>query len=415
MSEGRGAVRARSVAALAAVVLVASACSSGSNGDAAPASTSTSRPVSSSAPATSAPTSSTTSTSTSTSTTTTTLPPGPTRITLAFAGDLLPHGPVNDRAAANGRAVGVAFDYAPMLAPMAPIIGAADVAICHLEVPMHPPGEAISTYPSFGAPPELVDGAKAAGFDGCSNASNHSLDRGRAGIAATLERFDQLGMRHAGVARTAEEGAATTVYDVDGVTVAHLSYAYDFNGYRVPADAPWAVNQIDAGRIRGDAARARAEGADLVVVSLHWGTEYVHEPSAYQRQVASEILPSPDIDLVVGHHAHVVQPVGQVGGTYVIWGLGNQLANQRQVPRSDGLTAVAAAERGWDGRWRVSGVEAVPTWIEPGSFRVLPVVPTLADPATSGSLRAELAASYDRTAAVIAREAVPGMTLAPKP
>jgi poly-gamma-glutamate synthesis protein (capsule biosynthesis protein) len=396
----------------AVLVVVAAACSSGSSEPSAGGGPTTASPASSIATSS---TSSTSSTSTSTSSTTTTRPPGPTRLTMAFAGDLLPHGPVNNQAAAYGRARGVAFDYAPMLEPMAPIIGGADVAICHLEVPMHPPGEAISTYPSFGAPPELVDGAKAAGFDGCSNASNHSLDRGRAGIAATLDRFDQLGLRHAGVARSAEEGAAITVYDVDGVAVAHLSYAYDFNGYRIPADAPWAVNQIDPARIRGDAARARAEGADLVVVSLHWGTEYVHEPSAYQRQVASEILPSPDIDLVVGHHAHVVQPVGQVEGTYVIWGLGNQLANQRQVPRSDGLTAVATAARDEDGRWSVRGVEAVPTWIEPGSFRVLPVVPTLADPATPAALRAELSASYDRSAAVLTREAVPGVTLAPKP
>lgn len=404
---------ARRWAGAAAVAVLAAACSSGAAGDESAPQT-TARPAASSS-TTSTSTSTTTSTSTSTSTTTTTQPPGPSRITLAFAGDLLPHGPVNDRAAANGRAAGVAYDYAPMLAPVAPIISGADVAICHLEVPMHPPGEAVTTYPSFGAPPELVDGAKAAGFDGCSNASNHSLDRGRAGIAATLERFDQLGLHHAGTARSAEEGAAITAYDVQGVRVAHLSYAYDFNGYRIPADAPWAVNQIDPARIRADAARARAEGADLVVVSLHWGTEYVHEPSAYQRQVASEILPSPDIDLVVGHHAHVVQPVGQVGGTYVIWGLGNQLANQRQVPRSDGLTAVATAQRDEDGRWSVRSVEAVPTWVEPGSFRVLPVVAALADPATSGALRAELSASYDRTAAVIGREATPGVVLAAKP
>ena len=413
---GRGA---RPWAGAVAVAVLAAACSSGASGDAtAPRATTTSRPAADSSTSTSTSASTTatsTSTSTSTSTTTTTLPPGPERLTLAFAGDLLPHGPVNDRAAANGRASGVAFDYGPMLAPMAPIVGAADVAICHLEVPVHPPGEAITTYPSFGAPPELVDGAKAAGYDGCSNASNHSLDRGRAGIAATLDRFDQLGLHHAGTARTAEEGSTITAYDVQGVRVAHLSYAYGFNGYRIPADAPWAVNQIDPVRIRADAARARAEGADLVVVSLHWGTEYASEPSAYQRQVASELLPSPDISLVVGHHAHVVQPIGQVGGTYVVWGMGNQLANQRQVPRSDGLTVVATAERGWDGRWRVSGIEAVPTWVEPGSFRVLPVVRTLADPSTPSGLRSELSASYRRTAAVLAREATPGVALAPEP
>ena len=79
---------------------------------------------------------------------------------------------------------------------------------------------------------------------------------GRNGIAATLDRFDQQGLRHAGTARSAEEGSGITFYDVDGAQVAHLSYAYGFNGYVIPADAPFAVNQIDPGRIRADAQRA---------------------------------------------------------------------------------------------------------------------------------------------------------------
>ncbi len=359
--------------------------------------------------------SSTRPTTTAAPATTTTAPPGPAAITLAFAGDLLPHQPLNDQAAAYGRAVGKPYDFAPMLAPMAPILGAADAAICHMEVPLAPPGEAISSYPSFGAPAELVDGIAAAGYDGCSTASNHSLDRGRAGIATLLDRFDERHLRHAGTARVPEEGGGVaTTYDIQGVQVAHLSYAYDFNGYRIPADAPWAVNQIDPARIRSDAATARAAGADLVVVSLHWGTEYESAPSAYQRDVAQQVLPSPDIDLVIGHHAHVVQPIELVEGTYVVWGLGNQLSNQTQDVRRDGLTVVVRAVPG-EGRWTVTGVEAVPTWVDLPSFRVLPVVPTLNDPATPPGLRDQLAASYDRTAAVVAGPATPGVALAPRP
>ncbi|MCB1039899.1 MAG: CapA family protein, partial [Acidimicrobiales bacterium] len=166
----------------------------------------------------------------------------------------------------------------------------------------------ISGYPSFGAPDELLDAVKDVGYDGCSNASNHSLDRGRAGIDRTLAQMDARGLRHAGTARTAEEGAATTFYEVGGAKVAHLSYAYGFNGYSIPADAPFAANQIDVARIRADAALARRRGAALVIVSLHWGEEYRSAPTAFQREVASALLPSPDIDVIVGHHAHVVQP-----------------------------------------------------------------------------------------------------------
>ena len=342
-------------------------------------------------------------------------PKGPSTITLAFAGDLLPHTPISAQAARNAAGTEKRYDFDPMLAPMKPIVSGADVAICHMETPVSPDQDRLTGYPAFGGPLELVDAARDVGYDGCSNASNHSLDRGRDGIAATLDRFDQDGLHHAGTARTAQEAGTTTFYDVKGVKVAHLSYAYGFNGYLLPADAPWAANPIDVAAIKVAAARARSQGADLVVLSLHWGNEYQHDPSADQRAVADALLPSPDIDLVIGCHAHVVQPIDQVGGTYVVWGMGNQLANQQQVPKVDGLTAVATARRGADGRWAVAGVEGVPTWVEGGSFRVLPVVPTLADPATPAGLRAALSASYDRTAGEVLRDQTPGVTVAPKP
>jgi poly-gamma-glutamate synthesis protein (capsule biosynthesis protein) len=339
----------------------------------------------------------------------------PDAITLLFAGDLLPHTPLVAKAAEYGRASNQPYDLRPMLAPMAPVVKAADVAICHMETPVAPDQSDLSGYPAFGAPVQMVEAAKDVGYDGCSNASNHSLDKGRAGIAATLDAFDRLGLHHSGMARTPEEAAAIPFYDVHHVKVAHLSYAYDFNGYRIPADAPWAVDKIDVAKIHADAAEARKQGADLVVVSLHWGTQYVHDPDRYQRDVAAALLPSPDIDLIVGAHAHVVQPIDLVEGTYVIWGLGNQLANQPEVGRSDGLTAIATAEPGRDGRWKVTGIEGVPTFNDTSTFQVFPIVRTLRDAATPPALREQLIASYDRSAPVILRNHTPGVTVTPRP
>ena len=405
--------------ALAGVLLLvsgAAGCARTRDG-AADAAASTTTPASTTTNSTSTTSTTTTTTTTTTAppTTTTTTLPGPKTMTLAFAGDLLPHLPLVDVAARYGRGHGDRYDFDPMLAPMRPIIESADLAICHMETPVAPDQDHLSGYPAFGAPVELVDAAKRAGYDGCSTASNHSLDQGRAGIAATLDRFDQDGLRHAGTARTPAEGAAITMYDVGGAKVAHLSYAYGFNGYSIPRDAPFAVDQIDVERIHRDATAARQAGAALVVVSLHWGTEYQHVPDGFQRSVADRLLPWPDIDVVIGHHAHVVQPIEHVKGTLVVFGLGNQLANQPQVPKSDGLTVVLHADQQPNGRYRVTGIEAVPTWIEPGSFRVLPIVRTLADPATSPALRGELGASYDRTAAVLDVAHHPGITLAPRP
>jgi poly-gamma-glutamate synthesis protein (capsule biosynthesis protein) len=356
-----------------------------------------------------------TTTTTSTPTTTTTTappPPGPEQMVLAFAGDLLPHQPLNAQAAAYGAPSGRRYDYRPMLEPMRPLLEGADLAICHLEVPVAADQGQITGYPSFGSPAELVDDVAAVGYDGCTTASNHSLDQGFRGVVATLDRMDAAGLGHSGTARTAEEGTRLPVYDVGGAKVANLSYAYDFNGYRIPADAPFAVNQIDPARIRLDAARARQEGAQLVVVSLHWGTEYQHEPSAYQRDVVAQLLPSDDIDVIVGHHAHVVQPIERIDGTFVVFGLGNQLANQRQVPRSDGLTVRLRAQQRPDGRYDVVGVDAIPTYVDAGaSFRVLPIGPTLDGPDGGGALADQLAASYERTSAVIAGTPTEGVRL----
>ena len=272
----------------------------------------------------------------------------PDPVTLAFSGDVLLHMPVNDRAAAYGATTGTPFDFRPMFDPLRPVLEPADLALCHLEVPVAPDGR-LTSYPSFGAPAQVVDGIAHGGFDGCSTASNHSLDRGYRGVARTLEELDRARLRHAGTARGPwETGPGPYRVGEPGaeIDVAHLSYAYGFNGYRLPADAPWAASAIDPARIRADAAAARAAGAELVVVSLHWGTEYRHEPDAYQRSIADRILPDSEIDLVIGHHAHVVQPIEVVHGRYVVWGLGNQLSNQTQAPRRDGLTVVVTAGLG---------------------------------------------------------------------
>ena len=236
------------------------------------------------------------------------------------------------------------------------------------------------------------------------------------GIAATLDAFDANRLGHTGSARSAAEAATPRLYTIKGVKVAHLSYTYGFNGYKMPADAPWAANQIDPARILADAQAARAAGAQLVVVSLHWGTENQHDPNAEQRALAPALTASPDVDMVIGHHAHVVQPIEVINGKPVVFGLGNQLSNQTRTPQRDGLTVVVTAGKGPDGRYHALGVKAVPTWMDSPTSRVLPVARTLADPATPPGLRAELLASYQRTAAVLmAAGPVPGLTLDPLP
>jgi poly-gamma-glutamate capsule biosynthesis protein CapA/YwtB (metallophosphatase superfamily) len=336
---------------------------------------------------------------------------GPASFTLLFAGDLLPHTAVDKAAAAAGASVGRPYDFAALLAPMRDTVSSADLAICHMETPVAPTPARISTYPVFGAPVDLVRGIADTGYDGCSTASNHSLDQGQSGIAATLAAFDALHLGHAGTARSAEEAATTRIYDVKGVKVAHLSYAYDFNGFHPPANAPWSANMIDSTKILAAAKAARAAGAQFVVVSLHWGEEYQQSPNAQQLAVAPVLTASPDIDLVIGHHVHVVQPVVSMNGKFVVFGMGNQISNMTQPLRRDGLTVEVTVTRRPDGSYAATGLEAIPTYVDMPQLRVVRVTKAMADPSLSTSSRSQLQASFDRTIAEVnARGATPGVT-----
>lgn len=334
---------------------------------------------------------------------TTSTPGPPQRRTVAFGGDLLTHMPLVDAAQRNGEAAGAAYDFDPMFAPLAPVIEEADLALCHLEVPLVGDGQQVTGYPSFHAPRELATSVARAGYDGCSTASNHSLDGGLPAIEATLGTFDLLGLGHVGTARSSAEAAVPRIYDLDGVQIAHLSYAYGFNGYVVPREAPWAVNPIDPARIEADARAARFAGAQLVVASVHWGSEYRSEPDDFQVDTARILDGIADIDLVIGHHAHVVQPIERVGDTWVVYGLGNQLSNQSQPERRDGLTVMVTVSGSDGGRWSVQGIEAVPTWVNLDTYEVLPVLPALARLDLDPDLRLDLEASLVRTMSTVNR------------
>lgn len=309
---------------------------------------------------------------------TTTLPP-PRSFTLVASGDLLPHSPLQDRARAYGAG---AYDFSPMFADVAPTLTAADLALCHLETPISPDDTDLSGYPLFNAPRALAVAIAGAGYDGCSTASNHSLDQGRDGAIATLDALDAAGVRHAGTARTPQEATAPVLYDAGGVTVGHLSYAYGFNGLPLPADAPWTANAIDANRVLTDAAAVRAAGAEVVVVSLHWGAEYRTAPTAEQAALAPQLLASSDVDVLLGHHAHVVQPIQRIAGEVVVYGMGNFLSNQwpgsgRSAETQDGvmvrLTFTETAPT--SGRFTVTLVETMPTSVEHPSFVIRPQLP----------------------------------------
>ena len=323
-------------------------------------------------------------------------PPPRPAFTMSFTGDLLLHMPVNYAAAAYGDASGTAYDFRPMFSEVTGILSAADLAICHLEVPLNPTSANLSGYPTFQGPAELADAIVDAGYDGCSVASNHSMDKGEQGVLNTLAVLQDRGLGYAGMASSATDHELIQTYEVDGVRIAHLSYTYGLNGFTVPSSKPWLVDLIDSDAIEADAARARSEGADVVVVSLHWGSEYV-PPSSYQRSLGPPLLASENIDLIVGHHAHVVQPIAEIDGEILIYGLGNFLSNQQwSLPTQDGVIVTTEfALRGDE--WVARQVTYTPTWVQGGTFKIYPAGETLSAGGVSSSVASSLAASWYRT------------------
>lgn len=289
-------------------------------------------------------------------------PPG--TITVLGAGDILVHPPTWAQARADSGTL-TGYDFNKILSRVQPAVASADLALCHMEAPMGP--GAPRDFPRFNAPISLAAAVRNVGFDGCSTASNHSLDQGPAGLAANLKALDDHGLKHTGTARTVKEALTPTIYDVKGVRVGHLSYAYGLNaGTATPPGKKWMANLLGDGRkVVAAAAKLKAAGADVVILSAHWGIERDHNINAQQRTLAKLFLQSPSIDGIIGHHAHVVQPAEKINGKWVFYGVGNLLARHDfPIPdNKEGVLPRFTFARGADGKYRTVSVSAVPIWL----------------------------------------------------
>lgn len=297
---------------------------------------------------------------------------GPLEVTVAATGDILAHSRLNLTANAYAGGVEGAYDYTPMFADVAPVISAADVALCHLETPLSPDNTDLSVPDtlSFNTPREMADALAGAGVDGCDFASNHTMDRGISGVAATEQVLRDVGLGYAGPTAHEDRAGTAEVYEVptaDGslARVGHLAYTYTYPNSGgpttdVPGEAPWLIESswpnLGSEGILEQARRAKDEGADFVVVSMHWGGEYQAQPLDEQVELAHDLLEDDAVDLILGTHVHVIQPCERVNGKHVAYGLGNFLSNQSpdtnvtlSPPTQEGMVATFTLRRDEEG------------------------------------------------------------------
>jgi poly-gamma-glutamate synthesis protein (capsule biosynthesis protein) len=268
--------------------------------------------------------------------------------TLALVGDVM-----------LGRGVGQALegDWGAAFAEVRPWLAGADVAFANLESPLTTAPQVREGY-DLRADPESVAALRVAGFDVVSLANNHVLDAGEAGLVqtvATLEAAGLLGLARAQPQRRMEADASAAWSSV--------SLRADLSGCCFLAfdDSVHPLDVEAASRL----VAAAAGQSDVVVVSVHWGGEYQAAPSPRQRAIASA-LAGAGAGLIVGHGPHVLQRLEWVGGTLVVYSLGNFLFDQPYPADCRQGAILSVRLRGG----RVAAVEAVPTVAERGRVRL---------------------------------------------
>ena len=332
-------------------------------------------------------------------------------VTFAFTGDVLSHDPVIAQARRTAIAKStpefqLSYDFRPMFADIKPLASGVDLAVCHLETPIAPDGEELSTYPFFGVPKEITTAIADAGFDRCSTASNHTYDRGNDGIDATVNALRDAGVQQSGMARTPEE-IEPHIFTIKGIQLCHLSYTFSYNGLVIPAETQWRSARINTERILRDAKRARELGSEATIVSMHWGTEKDSNTNSMQTSVADELTASGFVDLIVGHHAHVLQPTSQVNGIWVMYGLGNVLSNlptdeRWPINSQDAVIATTSLTISSSGKAVFEKPVMHPTWVDKTHGWVIrDVQKSLRTSTISYGLARELELSLGRTAQVL--------------
>ncbi len=248
-------------------------------------------------------------------------PPSAPEMTLIMVGDILLHNPVEKSALQEDGT----YDFDAIFAHTRDAITDADLALVNQEVIIGGEQLGISGYPCFNAPFAVSDSLVDAGFDIVCHATNHALDKGKAGILSCCQNWEEAypAITVLGIHDSAEDAAAMpylytikadtsnlenhTSSSSDELTIAILNYTYGTNGIPLPKDMPYAVDLLDEQKVISEIQIAE-NLADFTIVCPHWGTEYRTEPDAYQKKWTQIFLEN-GVDLVIGTHPHVIEPV----------------------------------------------------------------------------------------------------------
>ena len=263
---------------------------------------------------------------------------------LIMVGDALIHSSVykdaNRLAGYNG------YDFKPQIKYIKEVVKDYDIAYYNQETILGGSDLGLSDYPTFNSPQEVGDAMIDAGFNLVSLATNHTADRGKNAILKSREYWNnQKDIQAVGSYSSKEEKneIETKVLEKNNITYAMLNYTYGTNGMPVSDDYlvnVWStdlnLNIVSEDKkyqaykevVKKDIEAIR-DKVDVLIVAMHWGVEYTHIPTEYEKDMA-KFLADNDVDIVIGTHPHVIQPVEWIDDTIVFYSLGNFISAQYQ-------------------------------------------------------------------------------------
>lgn len=233
------------------------------------------------------------------------------------------------------------YDFSSMFTYISPILKKYDLRYCNQESTIGGKDLGVSAYPGFNSPDEIGDELVKIGFNMVSLANNHSLDRGVSAVNYSNNYWKSKNIIAEGTYSSKEERDNVEIHEQNGIKYAFLSYTIFSNNTNIPND--YIINIYSNERAQQDVSKAKELGAEVIIVAMHWGTEYTNEETSSQHEIAT-YLSNLGVNLVIGSHPHVVEPITYIGDTLVIYSLGNFISNQLFLGVNEGTGMMAMVD-----------------------------------------------------------------------
>jgi poly-gamma-glutamate synthesis protein (capsule biosynthesis protein) len=360
--------------------------------------------------------------------------------TIGATGDMLMHMPcVNPALQSDGT-----YDFGAYFTNFAGYVQAVDYAVANLETTLAGTSYKYSGYPQFNCPDGIVPSLKSAGFDMLLTANNHTYDTLSTGFFRTQEVIVQYGLDHIGTKPDAETDSYL-IKNINGIRVGMINYTYETNadpekidlngGTDLKENEEPLINVFMKDDVAGfsaslseNIAAMKADGAEAIVLYIHWGEEYQTTQNSQQKAMAQAACDL-GVDVIVGGHPHVIQPLDLLTSTtddshktVCLYSTGNALSNQRIEHMNlktghteDGIFFSFTFVKYSDGTVRVEDVEVLPLWINlytstatgKNVYDILPLDKALEDWKTefklTDSTMTQAEKSYDRTMKIVGK------------